>query len=93
MITRLKLGPQINVLRFDKKSFFTFFTTILGFTPYWDYKCYGNDYYNEKNINLSISNKIQLKCDCIDGSVLNSVRQPIIYSFVLDEAPGYKVFS
>ena len=33
-----------------------------------------------------------MKCDCIDGSVLNGVRQPILYSFVLDKLPGYKVF-
>ena len=44
----------------------------------------------KKNRNLSIINKIHLKCDCIDGSVLNSVRQPMFYSFVLDKLPGFK---
>ena len=34
-----------------------------------------------------------MKCDCIDGSVVNRLRQPIIYSFVLDKLSGYKVFS
>ena len=34
-----------------------------------------------------------MKRDCIDGSVVNGVRQPILYSFVLDKLPGYKVFS
>ena len=34
-----------------------------------------------------------MKCDCIDGSVVNGVRQPIIYSFILGKLPGYKVFS
>ena len=33
-----------------------------------------------------------MKCDIIDGSVLNGVRQTILYSFVLDKLPGYKVF-
>ena len=33
-----------------------------------------------------------MKCDCIDGSMVNGVRQPIIYSFVLDKPSGYKVF-
>ena len=33
-----------------------------------------------------------MKCDVIDGSVLNGVRQPFLYSFVLDKLPGYKVF-
>ena len=35
---------------------------------------------------------MHLKCDCIDGSVVNVLRQPILYSFVLDKLPGYKVF-
>ena len=33
-----------------------------------------------------------MKCDCIDGIVLNGIRQPILFSFVLDKKPGYKVF-
>ena len=34
-----------------------------------------------------------MKCDVIDGSVVNGLRQPIFYSFVLDKLPGYEVFS
>ena len=34
-----------------------------------------------------------MKCDVIDGSVVNGSRQPILYSFVLDKPAGYKVFS
>ena len=34
-----------------------------------------------------------MKCDVIDGSVVNGSRQPILYSFVLHQKPGYKVFS
>ena len=45
LITRLRLNPWFNVLRFDKK---TFFNTIIGFTPYWDHKGYDNEYYSEK---------------------------------------------
>ena len=37
-------------------------------------------------------NKIHLKCDVIDGSVVDGVRQPELNSFVLDKKPGYKVF-
>ena len=35
---------------------------------------------------------MHLKFDVIDGSVVNVLRQPILYSFVLDKPPGYKVF-
>ena len=34
-----------------------------------------------------------MKCDVIDGSVVDGIRQPILYSFILDKLPGYKVFS
>ena len=33
-----------------------------------------------------------MNCDVIDGSVVNGVRQPILYSFVSDKPSGYKVF-
>ena len=89
MKTKLVVDFGIIAIRFDEKSFFN---TILGFTPVWDYKHY-NKYTSQKIINLGSTNKIHLKCDCIDGSVVNGVRQPILYSFILDKSPGYKVFS
>ena len=33
-----------------------------------------------------------MKCDAIDGSIQDGVRQPILFSFVLDKPNGYKVF-
>ena len=86
--TKLVVNSGIIAVRFDEKSFFS---TILGFTPGWDYKHY-NQYLSQKVVNLSRTNKIHLKCDAIDGSVVNGVRQPILYSFVLDKPSGYKVF-
>ena len=73
---------------FDEKSFFS---TILDFTPGWDYKHY-NKYVGQKIVNLSNTNKIHLKCDCINGAIQNGSRQPILFSFVLDKPAGYKVF-
>ena len=89
MKTKLVVRDGIIAIRFDEKSFFS---TILGFTPGWDYK-HSNKYTSQKVVNLGSTNKIHLKCDCIDGSVVNGLRQPILYSFVLDKLPGYKVFS
>ena len=86
--TKLVVNSGIIAIRFDEKSFFS---TILGFTAGWDYKHY-NQYLSQKNVNLSSTNKIHLKCDAIDGSVVNGVRKPILYSFVLDKPSGYKVF-
>ena len=89
MKTKLVVRSGIIAIRFDEKSFFS---TILGFTSGWDYKHY-KKYTSQKIVNLCSTNKIHLKCDCIDGSVVNGYRQPILYSFVLDKLPGYKIFS
>ena len=86
--TKLVVRSGIIAIRFDEKSFFS---TILGFTPGWDYKHY-NQYLSQKIVNLSNTNKIHLKCDAINGSVVNGIRQTILYSFVLDKPSGYKVF-
>ena len=83
--TKLVVRSGIIAIRFDEKSFFS---TILGFTPGWDYKHY-NQYLNQKVVNLSSTNKIHLKCDAIDGSIQDGVRQPILFSFVLDKPSGY----
>ena len=80
---------SILALRFGKKSFYS---TILGFNHGWDYKHY-NQHISQKNVNLSTSNKLHLKCDVINGSVVNGLRQPILYSFVSEKLSGYKVFS
>ena len=71
----------LGTLIFNEKSFFH---TLLGFIPYWDYKSPGV-YTSDKILNLNTINKIHLKCDVIDGSVVDGVRQPILYSFVLDK--------
>ena len=86
-----------NLMRFDEKSFFH---TILGFDPYWDYKptnaihAYSPGVYisDKINLNLNTINKIHLKCDVIDGSIQDGIRQPILFSFVLDKPNGYKIF-
>ena len=87
----------LGTLRFDERSFFH---TLLGFTPYWDYKPTNSNhnaipgvYTSDKILlNLNTIDKINLKCDCIDGSIQDGVRQPILFSFVLDKQTGYKVF-
>ena len=87
--TKLVLKSGIIAIKFDEKSFFS---TIHGFTPGWDFKHY-NEYTSQKSANLSSTKKIHLRCDVIDGSVVNGLRQPFLYSFVLDKATGYKIFS
>ena len=92
-----RFGETFGTLKFDKKSFFP---TLFGFTPYWDSKptnaihADAPGLYTSDKINLYLNtiNKIHLKSDCIDGSIQDGVRQPIIFSFVLEKPSGYKVF-
>ena len=82
--TKLVVRNGIIAIRFDEKSFFN---TILGFNPNWDYKHY-NEYISQKIVTLTSTNKLHLKADVTDGSVVHGLRQPILYSFVLDKPPG-----
>ena len=89
-------GSTSGIIKFDEKSFFG---TLLGFTPYWDNKPtnaihfdeYGV-YISDKILNSNTLKKIHLKSDVIDGSIQDGTRQPILFSFILDIASGYKVF-
>ena len=86
--TKLVVKFGIIAIRFTERSFFS---GILGFTPRWDYKHY-IEYTRQKIVNLSTTNKIHLKCDVINGSIVSCLRQPIFFSFVLDKPVGYKTF-
>ena len=75
-----------------KKSFFH---TLLKFEPYWDYKPTNvfnsiapGRYVNDKVLNINIINKIHLKCDVIDGSIQDGVRQASLFSFASDIPSG-----
>ena len=35
--------------------------------------------------------ELPLKCDCINGSIVNGIQEAILGSFALDKPPGHKV--
>ena len=96
---RLKSNLKTNqTLIFTEKSFFY---TILGFTqsrsyPLDDidgfYQLIAGSYKSDKPINITGIDKIHLKCDCIQGSIVNGIRKPILYSFALSSPPGHKIY-
>ena len=49
-------------------------------------------YTSENSVNLYTTDKIHLKCDVFDGSVVNGIQEPIIFSFISHKPPEYKVF-
>ena len=97
--SRLKANLKTNqTLNFTEKSFFY---TILGFTrsrsyPLDDidgfYQLIAGSYKSDKPINITGIDKIHLKCDCIEGSIVNGVREPILFSFALSSPPGHKIY-
>ena len=42
-------------------------------------------YTSDRNSYLGTIDKSHLKCDCVDGSVENGLRQPILFSFISDK--------
>ena len=95
---KYKTDLKINqTLIFTNKSFFY---TILGFTQSHSYpldniegfyQLIAGLYKSERPINITGIDKVHLKCDCIDGSIMNGIREPILYSFSLDQPPGHKI--
>ena len=96
---RLKSNLKINqTLIFTEKSFFY---TILGFTqshsyPLDDidgfYQIIAGSYKSDKPINITGIDKVHLKCDFIQGFIINGVRESILYSSALSSPPDHKIY-
>ena len=94
---KLKSNLKINqTLIFNKRSFLS---TILGTTqsysgPLGDLDGYiqliPGTFKSDKPINNNSFDNIHLKCDCMEGSIVNGVRDPTLYSFALDKPPFHK---
>ena len=85
-------------LIFTEKSFLY---TILGFTRSrfyllddidGFYQFVAGSYKSYKPFNITRIDKIHLKCDCIQVSIVNGVREPILCSFALSSRPGHKIY-
>ena len=50
-------------------------------------------YKSDKPIFITRIDKAHLKCDCIQGSVVNGAREPILYSFALGKPPGHGIYN
>ena len=51
----------------------------------------GGTYNSEKPVMITTTNKIHLKCDCVDGSIVDGLREKILFSFNLNAPSGYKI--
>ena len=96
---RLKSNLKVNqtIIFTEKSSFYT----ILGYTrsrsyPLDDiggfYQLIAGSYIGDRPINITGIDKIHLKADCIQGSIVNGIREPILYSFALSSPLGHKIY-
>ena len=46
---------------------------------------------SEKPVMIATTDKVHLKCDCVDGSFVNGIREQILFSFNLSAPTGYKI--
>ena len=49
-------------------------------------------YKSDRPINITGIDKVHLKCDCIIGSIVNGIREPVLYSFALISPPGQEIY-
>ena len=91
--TNLKINQTL--IFTDKR----FLYTILGFTkshsyPLDDidgfYQLIAGSYKSERPIKIASVDKIHLKCNCIDGSIVNGVCESVLQSFASSSPPGRK---
>ena len=96
---RLKSNLKINQTLLFTEKFFVY--TILDFTqsrsyPLDDidgfYQMIAGSYKSDRPINITGIDKVHLECDCIQGSIVNGIREPILFSFALSSPPGHKIY-
>ena len=78
-----------------------FFLTILGFTQSYSYptndidglfQLIAGSYKSKRPIIIIGIDKIYLKADCKNGSIVNGFRESILSSFATNQQPSYKIF-
>ena len=83
IISRKSVLTTSNPICFKSKS-----NELLGFTM--EYYIQGT-HISEKPVMITTTDKVHLKCDCVDGSFVNGIREQILFSFILSAPPGYKI--
>ena len=96
---RLRSNLTTNsTIRFSKNSSFStilgsiqLHSGILGYIGRFNQLILGT-YKSEKPINIAGVVKSHSKCDCNNGSIVNGIRESILFSVALENPPGQKKF-
>ncbi len=87
-IIELRTAPNINSPFQVDLTATNSIASLLGFDPQILTEEYNT---SENKVNIITIDKLHLCCDCIEGSILNGQASSILFSFVLDAGPGYKI--
>ena len=92
-----------SILKFNQILIFTeksFLYTILRFTRSHSYplddiegfhQLIARSYKSDKPINITGIDKVHLNCNVVDGSIVNGIREQVLYSFALSSPPARKI--
>ena len=61
---------------------------LLGFT---DTNYIEGTHISEKPVMITTTDKVHLKCDCVDGSIVNGIREQILFHLILVLLPDIKL--
>ena len=61
---------------------------VLGFT---NKEYQAGTHTSEKPVMISSTDKIHLKSDCVDGSIVDGIREQVLFSFNSSAPPIYKI--
>ena len=99
-VDNIRLKSSLNnnkTLRFTKISFFNTISGSIeshsgkiGYMPDFVQFIPGK-YKGKRPVNFTGIDKIRLKSDCIQVSIVNDFREPFVYSFALDKPPRRKI--
>ena len=56
------------------------------------YQLTAGSYKSDRPINITGTDKVHIKYDCIQDSIVNGSREPILYSFALSSPPRHKIY-
>ena len=98
----IRLRSKLNINQFSILTEKPFVYTILAFIQshsrplgkingYFQFSP-GTYKKGKKTNHIAGSNKVCLKCNCINGSIVNGIREPILYNFALKKPPGRKIY-
>ena len=101
-IDDIRLKSNLNIKPFLFFTNKTSFYTLRGFAPSHLYplddiegfcKLIAGSDRGKRPVKFTGIDKVHLKCDCIQGSVVNAVRKPFLYNFALYKPPGQEIYN